>query len=85
MENLDSKWFNTPPPNSNTYRREENLKMILLKPGIAPKHKSKNLLLQIKEEIEPFFVDPRESLRDNNRCEIKMFAKDPSLFYVMDN
>lgn len=36
VENLDSKWFNTPPPDMNIHRHEKTLKMILLKPGIAP-------------------------------------------------
>ncbi|KAH0632204.1 hypothetical protein KY285_034932 [Solanum tuberosum] len=54
VENFDSKWFNTPPPNMNIHRHEENLKMILLKPG-------------------------------SNRSEFEKFAKEPSLFYVMDN
>lgn len=40
VENLDSKWFNTPPPDMNIHRHEKTLKMILLKPGIAPYHKS---------------------------------------------
>ncbi|KAH0736933.1 hypothetical protein KY290_035638 [Solanum tuberosum] len=84
VENFDSKWFNTPPPNMNIHRHEENLKMILLKPGIAPNHKSKNLLLQIKEGFEPYFHDPRQSV-GSNRSEFEKFAKEPSLFYVMDN
>ncbi|KAK4730504.1 hypothetical protein R3W88_023492 [Solanum pinnatisectum] len=84
VENLDSKWFNTPPPNMNIHRHEENLKMTLLKPGIALNHKSKNLLLQIKEGFEPYFHDPRQSV-GSNRSEFEKFAKEPSLFYVMDN
>uniref|UniRef100_K4CRL5 Uncharacterized protein n=1 Tax=Solanum lycopersicum TaxID=4081 RepID=K4CRL5_SOLLC len=32
VENLDSKWFNTPPPDMNIHRHEKTLKMILLKP-----------------------------------------------------
>ncbi|MCD7448775.1 hypothetical protein HAX54_045989 [Datura stramonium] len=84
LEALDSKWFNV-PPNRISYRCEENLKRILLKPGIAPNHKSENLLLQISQGIEPYFHDPREFVRGSCRSKFQKFAKEPSLFYVMDN
>ncbi|XP_009630965.1 uncharacterized protein [Nicotiana tomentosiformis] len=92
VEILDSKWFNT-PPKRNSYISEENLndnlKTMLLKPGIAPHHKSEYQLLQISEGKSEIYnlYDPRyyDFVRNSYRHKFQKFAKEPSLFYVMDN
>ncbi|XP_060202196.1 uncharacterized protein LOC132630657 [Lycium barbarum] len=90
VEAVDSKWFNV-PPKRDSYRSEENavdnFKTILLKPGVAPYHISEYQLLQISEGKSEIYnlYDIRHFVRGNYIRNHKKFAKEPSLFYVMDN
>ncbi|KAH0632202.1 hypothetical protein KY285_034930 [Solanum tuberosum] len=90
VEALDSKWFNM-RPKQNTYWNEEipsvNLKMILLNPGVAPYHNSEYQLLQIFEGKSEIYNlhDIRQFVRGAFVAKCQRFAKEPFLFYVMDN
>jgi len=86
VEAVDLKWFNT-PSNRNSYTHEKNVKTILLKPGVAPHHKSEYQLLQISErrsEIHSLY-DIRQYVRGAYVEKFEKFTKEPSLFYIMDN